>query len=97
MTKHTAEQWVALYQAYIDGKTIQIKTKTGWFNAINPGFNEDIEKYRIKPKLIEGWTHVYKQNSKRTVRYLYNSEAQALSETPFCDFVRVAHMIEVEE
>lgn len=51
MTREEAKEWLPIIQAFAEGKTIQIKDKTGkWNDLYEPCWNYSPDKYRIKPE-----------------------------------------------
>lgn len=57
MTREEAKQLLPIIQAYIKGKTIQVKNQKDskgteeWLDVINPNFDMSPSCYRIKPEL----------------------------------------------
>ena len=56
MNREEAKQLLPIIQAYVEGKTIQVKIQTdskgtkGWLDVINPDFDIIPSCYRIKPE-----------------------------------------------
>ena len=76
MTRKQAKELLPVIQAFAEGKTIQIKTHSGWgdMNLDYPNFNDDSNLYRIKPDPREFWIAVYKSSC---VAYAYDAKADA--------------------
>lgn len=51
MTKENAEDFLPLVQAMVNGKTIQHLFNGEWNDISNPGFDDYLEYYRIKPEI----------------------------------------------
>ena len=50
MTREEAKEILPIMEAYLKGKTVQIKSKDKWADLHEPGFCASIDKYRIKPE-----------------------------------------------
>ena len=51
MTREEAKQLLPIIKAFAEGKTVQIKDKTGkWNDLYEPCWNYSPDKYRIKPE-----------------------------------------------
>ena len=53
MTREQVAAKAKLLQVYADGGTVQILSGVGkvhWEDVVNPMFNSDIDRYRIKPQ-----------------------------------------------
>ena len=49
MTRIRAKELIPLLQAYVDGKTIQVKQQDGsWIDCQAPSFNRQTYEYRVK-------------------------------------------------
>ena len=62
MTREEAAKWAELYQAYADGKVIQVRIHDGsWREWRSYNFDLPVTDYRIKPepKKAEFWVNVY--------------------------------------
>jgi hypothetical protein len=81
--------------AWANGETIQVCDVLGvhWIDLASPAFSEDL-RYRIKPKLLEYWTPVYRDGTCGQ-EYKSRAAAEAVGIDKYA-FVRVAHMREVE-
>ena len=61
----TNDAWANIRKAMVDGETVEYKTSSGWVttnndsNSICYGSNSTVEKYRIKPDVVEP-TYYYK-------------------------------------
>lgn len=62
MTHKIAKEFLHLFTALAEGKTIQSHSVIkGWVDVLNPVFSQDVDQYRIKPEAItiEKWAVVY--------------------------------------
>lgn len=66
-----------LIQAYVEGKTIQELTPSGWKDNTGFAFSMEVGRYRIKPK--EWWVNLYMDESRGSVSgsSIHPSEARA--------------------
>jgi len=76
----TLEEKIAVMQAGVDRKTIQICTSRGWKDCIAPeglSFNWAKYDYRIKPEPQKIWVNFY-ESSGITVGYAHSTKELAL-------------------
>lgn len=95
MKKEEAQHWIDLYQAVIDGKTIQCREYSNeeWKDIENPNLDSNTLLYRVKPPPIEIWVNMYTGGLATS---MYITEADALNSKSI-NYVRTVHFKEVSD
>ncbi len=104
MNKNNAHLYLPLVQALADGKTLQGDTGHGdWvdFDIIeNILFNDEPERYRVKPTPVERWIAVFDGsegiNRFSTMHYDDKRKCEIECESYSC-FVKAIKLVQVEE